>query len=78
MAVIRNANADWSAPIVLSNTEIWQVREGNVFVSTDAVPEPDGGLNLFERAGLRIAAGLTVRYRKTGTSSALIVREIVE
>ncbi|MEM6889084.1 MAG: hypothetical protein AAF636_13200 [Pseudomonadota bacterium] len=78
MALIKDATEDWSAPIALSNTEIWQVREGNVFVSTDAAPEPDGGLNLFEQAGLRIAAGLTVRYRKTGTTSALIAREIVE
>ena len=77
MALIRNASASWSAPVTLQTDEVWQARSGVVFVTTSADPEPEDGLSLVLRDGLRLGAGLTVRYRTESDTAALIVREAV-
>lgn len=77
MALIQDASTTWSDPVTLEQDEIWQARSGSVFVSTSSGPSADDGLALNQREGLRLSAGLVVRYRKAGTTSALIVREAV-
>lgn len=78
MALIRDAQNEWSAPVPLAAAEIWQAREGHVFLTTTAEPESDDGISLTLRDGIRLAAGLSVRYRKAGNTAALIAREAVE
>lgn len=78
MAIIRDAKNEWSVPVTLSQDEIWQARDGNVFISTSETPESDDGLSLALRDGIRLGAGLTVRYRKAGDTGALIAREVVQ
>ena len=78
MALIRDAQNEWSAHVTLMTAEIWQAREGHIFLSTTAAPESDDGISLVLRDDIRLAAGLSVRYRKAGTTAALIAREAVE
>lgn len=78
MALIRDAKNEWSAPVTLAKDEIWQARDGNVFITTSDSPETDDGLSLVLRDGVRLGAGLQIRYRKTGETGALIVREAVQ
>ena len=77
MALIRDASASWSSPVTLQTDEVWQARSGVVFVTTSADPEPEDGLSLVLRDGLRLGAGLTVRYRTEADTAALIVREAI-
>ena len=56
----------------------WQAREGSVFLTTTAEPESDDGIALVLRDGIRLGAGVLVRYRKAGDTAALLVREAVE
>lgn len=77
MSLITDATPAWSAPVTLAADEIWQARRGAVYVSTTASPASDDGVRLLEGQGLHIRSGLTVRYRKAGSTEALIVREAV-
>jgi hypothetical protein len=77
MALIRDANAQWSAPVTLDTDEVWQARSGIVFLTTSSDPDPEDGLSLVLRDGLRLGSGLTVRYRTETDTAALIVREAV-
>lgn len=77
MATITDATTSWSTPILLPEDEIWQTRYGNVFITTTASPTADDGFNLLRGEGVLIRAGREVRYRKEGTTAALIVREVV-
>ncbi len=78
MALIRDAQTEWSAPVTLATDEIWQARHGSVFLTTTADPDADDGISLVLRDGLRLGAGVSVRYRKSGSTEALIVREAVQ
>ena len=75
MALITDATTAWSAQITLTSDEIWQAREGSVFLTSTVSPAPDDGIALTLREGLRLPAGAIVRYRKEGTTAAVIVRE---
>lgn len=77
MALIANAATSWSIPIVLTTDEIWQTRKGSIFVTTTDTPASDDGMALLETHAVRLPAGASVRYRKEGTTEALIVREAV-
>ena len=77
MPLITDAANTWSAPVTLGADEIWQTRKGSVFVSTAASPGAADGIALHENHGVQISSGLTVRYRKEGSTEALIVREVV-
>lgn len=77
MALIRDVKNEWSAPVTLTTDEIWQARDGSVFLTTGASPDSDDGICLVMRDGVRLGAGLEVRYRKSGDTAALIVREAV-
>ena len=77
MALIQDAATTWSAPVTLIQDEVWQAREGSVFISTTASPDANDGLALNMKDGLRLKVGLTVRYRKIGNTAALIAREAV-
>lgn len=78
MALIRDARNEWSDPVTLQQDEIWQARDGNIFITTTDSPESDDGIALVLRDGVRLGAGLSVRYRKAGETGALIVREAVQ
>ena len=75
MALITDATTAWSSQETLVNDEIWQAREGSVFLTSETSPAPNDGIALTIREGLRLPAGAVVRYRKEGTTSAVIVRE---
>jgi hypothetical protein len=77
MALIYELKTTWSDPVVLAQDEIWQARYGSVFITTSDTPEDDDGLALVQNDGIRLRAGLQVRYRKEGGTGALIAREIV-
>ncbi|MEM9239725.1 MAG: hypothetical protein AAGB07_07070 [Pseudomonadota bacterium] len=77
MALITDAAETWSAPIVLSANEIWQVRQGSVYITTSTSPAADDGLQLHEMHGVQFSVGQVVRYRKADIAEALIVRETV-
>lgn len=77
MALVTEVSAAWSTPVTLTSDEIWQTRKGSVFVTTTASPDPEDGIALHENHAVLISAGAEVRYRKTGTTEALIVREAV-
>lgn len=77
MALITDAATAWSAAITLTSDEIWQTRKGSVFVTTTATPDPQDGISIHENHAVRFSAGSAVRYRKEGTTEALIVREAV-
>ncbi len=78
MALIRDAANEWSDPVALTTDEIWQAREGSLFLTTTTEPDADDGIALTLRDGIRLGAGVSVRYRKAGTTAALLVREAVE
>lgn len=73
MPLIDDASPDWSAPVTLAADELWQVRAGVAYVTTDAAPEADGGWALYRGQSLRLSAGLEVRYRR-GPGDVLIAR----
>jgi len=77
MALITDATTTWSGPVTLSSDEIWQARAGSVYITTTPAPASDDGIALTLRDGLKLPAGAQVRYRKEGTTLALIVREAV-
>lgn len=77
MALISNAGSAWSSPVTLATDEIWQTRFGSVFVTTNDAPEADDGLALQQGQAIQLRAGLQIRYRKEGTTDALIVREAI-
>lgn len=77
MALITDATTAWSSPVTLTQDEVWQTRKGGVFVTTTASPDAEDGLFLREGTGVRFSAGSDVRYRKEGTTGAVIAREAV-
>jgi len=77
MALINDAATTWSSPITLTQDEVWQTRKGSVFVTTTSSPGAEDGITLQETFGIRFSAGSTVRYRKEGTTAAVIVHEAV-
>jgi hypothetical protein len=77
MTLIKDATTQWSGPVTVDQDEIWQTRSGSIFITTTATPDPDDGLALVLRDGIRLKAGTQVRYRREGSAFAVIVREIV-
>lgn len=77
MALITDATTAWSSPVTLTTDELWQGRQGSVYVTTTTNPVADDGLSLHENHAVRLPAGSAVRYRKEGVTDALIVREAV-
>ena len=75
MALITNATTGWSTSITLTSDEIWQCRKGSIFVTTTGTPAADDGIALHEMHAVQFPAGVTVSYRKEGSTDALIVRE---
>lgn len=77
MALVTDAAFTWSSPVTLSVDEVWQARDGRVFVSTTASPAANDGIELWETHAIQFSAGQQVRYRKEGNQAVLIVREAV-
>jgi len=78
MSLIRDVRQEWSDTVTLDKDEVWQARSGSVFFTTSPEPESDDGLAMVLRDGIRLCAGLSVRYRKEGEGAALIAREAVQ
>ncbi len=78
MALITDAAFTWSSPVTLGADEVWQARTGRVFVTTTASPAANDGILLTETQAVQLAAGLQVRYRREGSTPALIAREAVQ
>ena len=77
MALITDAATAWSAPVTLTQDEIWQTRTGTVFLTSTPGAAADDGLFLREATAVAISAGTELRYRREGTTPAVIVREAV-
>lgn len=79
MALIKNASTGWSDPVTIQSDEIWQARRGNIYITTSEAPDAEDGLAIvgFGRDGIRLRAGLVVRYRKEGNTAAVIAREVI-
>lgn len=77
MARITDASDTWSAPVSLPSDEIWQARDGSVYLTTTAAPDPDDGILLLEGSAVLVSAGRAVSYRRAGPIAAVIVREAV-
>lgn len=77
MALITDVTTTWSAPVVLVNDEFWQVRKGNVFLTSSDSPTADDGISILEGQGLYIRAGRSVRYRKKAPTEVMISHEAV-
>lgn len=77
MALITDATTAWSAPITLTQDEIWQTRSGTVFLTSTPGAAADDGLFLRKATAVTLSAGTEIRYRKEGTKPAVIVREAV-
>jgi hypothetical protein len=78
MAIIDDADSDWSAGTLLSSDEVWQCQSGWVRISTEGSPEANGGIILRGDRGdaVTIASGKTVKYKvASGVAPHIIVRE---
>ena len=76
MPMISTLPQTWSSPVTLAADEVWQVRGGPVFLTTEASPAPLTGLEMRSGDAIRVTAGKTVRYRSFD-ATAQIVREVV-
>lgn len=74
---ILKATKTWSAPVTLTEAELWQCREGTAQITTETIVDDDQGYQLAALDSLRIGAGRTVRYR-AAVGRAIINREAVE
>jgi hypothetical protein len=77
MTLIKDASLQWSDPITVEEAEIWQVRSGSILLTTTATPDPDDGISLVLRDGIRVPAGSTISYRREGDGFAVIAREVI-
>lgn len=77
MALITDAAFAWSTPVSLGADEVWQARDGRIFVTTATSPGAEDGILLLETHAIRLSAGQQVRYRKDGSGQAVIAREAV-
>lgn len=75
MALIIDATSAWSAPVSIASDELWQARQGSIYLTTSNAPGPDDGLSLVEGQGIYVKAGSAVKYRRQGTALAVIARE---
>ncbi|MEO1720536.1 MAG: hypothetical protein AAFR23_09975 [Pseudomonadota bacterium] len=72
MALITNATESWTQ-LTLATGEMWQVRQGRVFISRTNNPADNDGIEMIVGQGLYVPAG-DLSYRKEG-GNALVVRE---
>lgn len=76
MPRITDIQPTWTAIAAPTATaETWQCVEGRVAISIAAAPGADDGIHLWDGRGWDVPAGATVRYRRVGTSAAVIQRE---
>jgi hypothetical protein len=73
--MITSITSAWSTPVTLAADEIWQAREGGVFLSVAASPGTDDGILLREGSAVQILSGRSVRYRNAGSGPATVARE---
>lgn len=74
MPMISSLPATWSAAVTLTADEVWQVRGGPVFITTEASPAALTGIEMKHGDAIRITTGKAVRYRSFEVGSQ-IVRE---
>ena len=60
------ANGNWQSRAITTD-EFWRARAENVWVTSEADPDPDDGVELSRLIGFTFKSGATVSYRvKTG------------
>lgn len=74
MAKITDIPETFTAVGPLATDELWQCVAGAVEISTDASPAAGDGWQLATGDGIHLSTGLTVRYRRSGLSAAVLVR----
>lgn len=79
MAVITDADRDWSTGVAISSDEVWQCRQGMVLISTEASPAENDGVLLQGRRGdaITISSGQTVKYKLASGTEGMITRTAV-
>ena len=73
MTILTNVTGAWSAAVTLTEDEFWQVRQGPVFVATDAASAPlddTDGLLLSDGDVVALSNGDVVRYRSARPDGA--------
>lgn len=75
MAQITNATRAWQS-VTLATSEIWQVRDGEVYVDTDANEATRLGIIMNFKDSIALPPG-TVFYRLGEGTSAIIARVAV-
>jgi len=70
---------NWTGPVTITETQIWQCSKGEVRISTKADPTGDTGLRLGTNDWAQIGPGKTVFYRgvNTAVAVAVISREVM-
>lgn len=78
MALIDVTTTSWSAPVTLTSAEIWEVRGGPVFITTDAAEAALGGLRAEDGWVARFETGQAgLRWRVPAGGFGQIVRVAV-
>lgn len=79
MAEITNATRAWSSAVALSSDEVWQARNGDFLVSTEASPSENDGVLLRGKRGdaITVSSGLSVKYKLASGTSGVITRTAV-
>lgn len=62
MPLITDITATWSAPTTLTSAEVWQARS-RVFVSPEASPGTNDGIEMQPGDAIRFETAEAVRYR---------------
>ena len=77
MPTITNIPEAWTEVAAdATNDELWQVLAGQVALSLEAPSTAGEGYHLAQGDALPVPAGATVRYRRRGSSPAIIYRGV--
>lgn len=73
-AEITDATTEWKSAGALTENVIFQVKSGSVLLTTHSAPTGSMGLRLEAGDREMFYSGRTVRYRRIGSSPAVIAR----
>lgn len=78
MALVDVTNTAWSSPVTLTSAEVWEVRGGPIFITTDGAEAALGGLRADDGWVARFENGQTgLRWRVPEGGSGQLVRVTV-
>lgn len=76
MPRITNIPDTFTATAELVAEEIWQVHDGAVRISLEDGADLERGIRLTQWQTILVPAGKVVRYRRDGSSAAVLSREV--